>query len=49
MLGLVFNCPCVCGTGKKHDSHADYMDRAEGARRARLSNASAAVAPPTSP
>ncbi|KAG0625965.1 hypothetical protein M758_2G092100 [Ceratodon purpureus] len=35
-------------SGKKHDSHADYMDRAEGARRARLSNASAAVAPPTS-
>ncbi|XP_024386107.1 uncharacterized protein [Physcomitrium patens] len=35
-------------SGTKHDSHADYMDRAEGARRSRLSNAQAAVAPPTS-
>jgi len=35
-------------SGVKHDSHADYMDRAEEARRARLSRSPAAVTSPTS-
>lgn len=51
MLGLsvVATIPWLLLTsGKQHDSHADYMDRAEGARRSRLSNAQVTVAPPTS-
>ncbi|XP_068648599.1 uncharacterized protein [Aristolochia californica] len=44
IIGVVFSVPWILmNRGSKHQSHQDYMDKAEQARRERLSAGSSSV------